>query len=106
MTDQQINNSGDLGALEAFVLDNPELEELEGNLVQFNLFEAIGATRMEVRHSDFLVVSYLRCTAEKLSHSRIDHMWSVKPAAIAGVRACHLPFGPFWRNVRTGQQKL
>jgi hypothetical protein len=56
--------------------------------------------------SEIMVVSYLRCTAEKLSHSRIDHMWSVKPAAIAGVRACHLPFGPFWRNVRTGQQKL
>jgi hypothetical protein len=44
----------DLKALEAFVVDNPELEQLESQLSQFNLFEAIGAVRMEVRHSDFL----------------------------------------------------
>ena len=43
-----------LKALEDFVVGNPELEELEALLSQFNLFEAIGAVRMEVRHSDFL----------------------------------------------------
>jgi hypothetical protein len=41
-------------ALEAFITDNPELERLEGLLAQFNIFEAIGAVRHEVRHSDFL----------------------------------------------------
>lgn len=41
-------------ALEAFVTDNPELERLESLLAQFNIFEAIGAVRHEVRHSDFL----------------------------------------------------
>lgn len=40
--------------LEAFVVDNPELERLEALLEQFNLFEALGAVRVEVRHSDFL----------------------------------------------------
>jgi hypothetical protein len=44
----------DLIALEAFVVGNPELEQLETLLSKYNLFEAIGAVRMEVRHSDFL----------------------------------------------------
>jgi hypothetical protein len=44
----------DRQALEAFVVDNAELEMLEGLLDQFNIFEAIGAVRQELRHSDFL----------------------------------------------------
>jgi len=44
----------DRKALEAFVVDNPELEQLEALLEQFNIFEAIGAVRQELRHSDFL----------------------------------------------------
>ncbi len=44
----------DRQALEAFLLDNPELDQLEALLDEFNIFEAIGAVRQEVRHSDFL----------------------------------------------------
>ncbi|BCL83535.1 PD-(D/E)XK nuclease family protein [Ktedonobacteria bacterium brp13] len=44
----------DRKVLEAFVVDNPELEHLEALLEQFNIFEAIGAVRQELRHSDFL----------------------------------------------------
>jgi hypothetical protein len=44
----------DRRALEAFVVENAELERLEALLDQFNLFEAIGAVRAELRHSDFL----------------------------------------------------
>ncbi len=44
----------DLRALEAFVIDNPDLEKLENLLDQFNLFEAIGMVHQELRHSDFL----------------------------------------------------
>lgn len=44
----------DQKALEAFLLDNEELEQLEALLNEFNIFEAIGAMRQEVRHSDFL----------------------------------------------------
>ena len=40
--------------LEALVVDNPELEQIEALLDQFNIFEAIGAWRVELRHSDFL----------------------------------------------------
>ncbi len=40
--------------LEAFVVDNPDLERLEALLAEFNIFEAIGAVRQELRHSDFL----------------------------------------------------
>lgn len=41
-------------ALEALVVDNDDLEELELLLGEFNIFEAIGAVRHELRHSDFL----------------------------------------------------
>lgn len=44
----------DQKALEAFLLDNPDLGQLEALLDEFNIFEAIGAVRQEVRHSDFL----------------------------------------------------
>jgi len=41
-------------ALESLVVDNPYLERLETLLGQFNIFEALGAVRVEARHSDFL----------------------------------------------------
>jgi hypothetical protein len=44
----------DRKALEALVVDNPDLERLEALLDQFNIFEAIGAVWQELRHSDFL----------------------------------------------------
>ena len=44
----------DRQALEALVVDNPNLERLEALLDQFNIFEAVGAVRQELRHSDFL----------------------------------------------------
>jgi len=47
-----LDNARDL--LEAFVVDNYDLEQLENLLSEFNLFEAIGAVRQELRHSDFL----------------------------------------------------
>lgn len=37
--------------LEAFVVDNHDLERLEALLAEFNIFEAV---RQELRHSDFL----------------------------------------------------
>jgi len=44
----------DRAALEAFVLDNKELKEIENLTTSFNIFEAIGVIRQELRHSDFL----------------------------------------------------
>lgn len=41
-------------ALETFVSENEELEQLESLLDQFNIFEAVGMTRQEIRHSQFL----------------------------------------------------
>ncbi len=41
-------------ALEEFVLENEELARLEELTSQFNIFEALGAVRQELRHSDFL----------------------------------------------------
>jgi len=39
--------------LENFVVDNGQLEDLESLLSRFNIFEAIGMVRQEIRHSGF-----------------------------------------------------
>lgn len=41
-------------ALQALIIENPELERLEALLQRFNIFEALGVVRQEIRHSDFL----------------------------------------------------
>ena len=40
--------------LEQFVVNNADLERLESLLNQFNIFEAVGMVRQEIRHSHFL----------------------------------------------------
>ena len=40
--------------LERFLLENPELERLEGLLIQFNIFETLNIVQVEVRHSNVL----------------------------------------------------
>ena len=37
--------------LERFIVNNAELEQLESLLNQFNIFEAVGMVRQEIRHS-------------------------------------------------------
>ncbi|MGI8911979.1 MAG: PD-(D/E)XK nuclease family protein [Rubrobacteraceae bacterium] len=44
----------DREALEAFVVNNADLERLEALLDRFNIFEAVGMERQEIRHSKFL----------------------------------------------------
>lgn len=46
--------SDELASLTAFCVGNAELDDLETLLSQFNLFEAAGLTREEIRHSRFL----------------------------------------------------
>src|SRR5438045_1805150 len=48
------NAGGDLGALQDFLVENGDLEHLEALLDRFNIFEAVGVVRQELRHSDFL----------------------------------------------------
>jgi len=43
-----------MNQLQDLLVRNPELEQLESMLDRFNIFEALGAVRQEVRHSDFL----------------------------------------------------
>ena len=46
--------AADVDALKHFIDDNEDLERLETLLDQFNLFEALGLMRQEIRHSAFL----------------------------------------------------
>ena len=44
----------DLKAPECFLVGNRDLERLEVLLDRFNILEALGVVRQELRHSDFL----------------------------------------------------
>jgi hypothetical protein len=46
--------SSDLEALERFVAENDELQELEEKIGRFNVFDALRITRREINHSNFL----------------------------------------------------
>jgi PD-(D/E)XK nuclease superfamily len=48
------NNGDSLGALERFVVENDELLQLEERIGRFNIFDALGIVRIEIRHSNFL----------------------------------------------------
>ena len=55
----ELETSGEQGpdpreALERLVLDNEDLARLEELTSQFNIFEALGMVRQEIRHSNFL----------------------------------------------------
>lgn len=43
-----------IAALEAFVVDNDDLVQLEERIGKFNIFDALGIVRAEIRHSNFL----------------------------------------------------
>ncbi len=51
---EAVSQVPDRQTLEALVVDNADLERLEALLDKFNIFEALGAVRQELRHSDFL----------------------------------------------------
>ncbi len=44
----------DLQALERFVAENDDLLKLEEQIGRFNIFDALGIARVEIRHSNFL----------------------------------------------------
>ena len=50
-------------ALERFVIDNRNLEELEHKISRFNIFEAVGMVRQEIKHSNF--IQFLLSPSEK-----------------------------------------
>lgn len=52
-TSQSLNHQ-DLLALERFVVGNEDLQTLEERLGRFNVFDALGVARAEIRHSNFL----------------------------------------------------
>jgi len=82
----------DLQALEALVVDNADLERLEALLEQFNIFEALGVVRQELRHSDFLAFLCNPAAPHGLGDNVIKHI--LQHVLIAG-RKRALPISLF-----------
>lgn len=51
---ESFGSSEELNLLQELIVNNPDLEKLEGLLDRFNLFEALGVVRQEICHSEFL----------------------------------------------------
>jgi hypothetical protein len=75
-----------LRLLETFVVDNPDLEHLETLLDQFNIFEALGVVRHEVRHSDFLAFLLSPQQSHGLADLFVKRLLQKALAAAAGSR--------------------
>jgi hypothetical protein len=54
ITVPDMSKESDLQALERFVADNDDLIALEEQLERFNIFDALGIVRHEIRHSNYL----------------------------------------------------
>lgn len=61
--------SGDLAALERFVVENDDLLSLEQLVGKFNVFDAVKIARTEIRHSNFL--SFILDPQESHSHGQL-----------------------------------
>jgi hypothetical protein len=61
-------------ALEALVVDNDDLERLELLIGEFNIFEAIGALRQELRHSSLLAFLLDPCENHSLGDALLRRL--------------------------------
>ena len=61
MTDTQSSSLSKQALLTNLVINNPELNALESTLSEFNLFEAIGVIKQELKHSNLLAFLLSPC---------------------------------------------
>ena len=54
MAEEELSSDEALKALERFVVENDDLLALEERIGRFNIFDALGVARAEIRHSNFL----------------------------------------------------
>jgi hypothetical protein len=85
--DNRINE--ERAALEDFLIDNPELERLEVLLDEFNIFEALGAVKVELRHSEFLAFLMNPIQSHGLRDVFVKRFLQ---KAVVGVDPAELPF--------------
>lgn len=84
-----ITDSDKKDILGKFVIDNEDLELLESNLLSFNIFEAIGVVRQEIRHSSF--IAFLLNPLEK---HRLDDLFLKKLLISTLTNSNDPPFKP------------
>lgn len=99
-------------ALEKLVIDNAELDRLEARLGRFNLFEAAGLVRHEIRHSSFLAFlldpnqphglgdSFLKGLLQEIlsnDHARTLHVLSPLDLHLADLSDSHVQRE--WQNI-------
>lgn len=54
MNPDAASHAADLDALECFIAENDDLLDLEARIGRFNIFDALGVAKAEIRHSNFL----------------------------------------------------
>ncbi len=80
-----------LKALEAFLVGNADLERLEAMLGRFNIFEAIGVVRQELRHSDLLAFLLDPRSSHRMGDAFVKRLLQRALATDKAVRASVTP---------------
>lgn len=103
----------ELHALERFVIDNDDLLALEERIGRFNIFDALGIARAEIRHSNYLAWLltpgeshglgglFLKAVAmDFLRQARQEGLrLPISPAALDGVELQGVEVRREWRNI-------
>lgn len=88
MIESELHIEGQLEVLEKLIFDNPELENLEAIIDQFNIFSSLGIINQEIRHSNFL--AWLLDPSE--THNLADYFLNMfLKAAIKNSQVDYLP---------------
>ena len=98
-------------ALESFVVENDELLTLESRIGRFNIFDALGITRVEIRHSNFLAFIldpaeshgqgqlFLKAVLMDFLRNAPEHLRPLSPIDLDGTDLRGVEIKREWKNI-------
>lgn len=111
MVQEAGDTEGALAALERFVVENDDLLNLEERIGRFNIFDALGIARAEIRHSNFLAwllnpaeshgqgSLFLKAVLMDLFRQTPQDMRPLNPVELDGEELRGVELRREWRNI-------
>ncbi|MCH8150994.1 MAG: PD-(D/E)XK nuclease family protein [Planctomycetes bacterium] len=111
MAEEELSPDEALKALERFVVENNDLLALEERIGRFNIFDALGVARAEIRHSNFLAwlldpaeshgqgALFLKAILMDLLAQTPPELRPLSPVELDGVELRGVDIRREWRNI-------